>query len=463
MRWYRDLTPAQRGILILLTSAVIIVIGLLGWNVWVAIEQARQARSASPVATPPTQKPPLPQATRTPAPTAAAVPTSLPAFDISQAGRIAFDIAGVRERPAVWETALTLVERYDMSVVLHRRYVQFPPFAIQERGVLEALGLRNWDNDRLDTVAQAGEAAAIYVPETGDLYLQRAWDGDPEVLVAQLAYAYARAFPEQSTNLAELSEGATTLDQRLTLAASGDGDAMVSLWLYLGIEPSSPQAAELVDAITTATLPYWRTEAPLRQELQRLPLALGASFAATRYAEGGTAALNEIILRPPRSTEQLLHPERYVANEEPVILTALSPTLGSGWTQVEDETIGEALLGLTLREWSQGEISSAQAENWGGDLLQVWSGADGGQVVALQTCWDAGGDASRFYAALADMLPRPLLPGLILDTTPAAGLPRGKWWAGRQGAVFLYRQAECVAVVWGNPAAAVEITAAALP
>ena len=62
----------------------------------------------------------------------------------------------------------------------------------------------------------------------------------------------------------------------------------------------------------------------------------------------------------------------------------------------------------------------------------------------------------NFYSALLEMMPQPLLPGSVNDTTPPAQLLGGRWWAGPQGAVSLYRSANRVMLVWGTDAAMVE-------
>ena len=177
---------------------------------------------------------------------------------------------------------------------------------------------------------------------------------------------------------------------------------------------------------------------------------------------GGTEALNTAVQRPPRSTEQLLHVDRYLDDDEPVVLMPIEPALERDWTPTQTDTLGEAMIRLTLLEWSNGDIAPDDVASWGGDLLQIWTGLDGADVVLWQTAWDSGHDAATFYGQLYDILPRPLLPGLIRDTTPSAALPRGRWWAGRQGAVFLYHYANRVWLVWGTDPTAVETVGAAL-
>jgi hypothetical protein len=177
---------------------------------------------------------------------------------------------------------------------------------------------------------------------------------------------------------------------------------------------------------------------------------------------GGLQALDEVILRPPRSTEQIMHIDRYLDGDEPRVLTPLEPQLGRDWTLQASDTLGEALTGFILNDWSTGQYSYEAVENWGGDLLQVWDAEDSSKLAVWQLIWDTSPAAVDFYGIMLDLMPRPLLRGIVRDTTPSAGLPRGRWWAGAQGAVFLYRRANRITLIWGSNDTAVEAVATEL-
>jgi hypothetical protein len=479
VRWYRSLTSNQQRILVVLAVSLIVVLGLLGWSVWSTLDPGRQISplasplqsvpaTPSPVLTPtaalsatltlsPTSTPtPTPRSTPTP------TPTPRPTFDIANAGLIAADVAEARASSMRWGTALTLVDEYGMTVAFYRHYTSYPPFVLHARQTLSALGLWFWDDLGVDTVTQADQTAAFYAPEIGELYLRRDWDGPMSELETQLAYGYARALPDQYGELMPMLREATTLDRRLTLSAVAQGDALVSVWRYYGIEPGDGAAGVLQTEIAQAVCPAWPVEDILLEELSCLSLDLGGAFATQRYQDGGLPALDEMILRPPRSSEQLLHPERYISGDEPRIMIPLEPALGSSWVLTKTDTLGESLMGTTLLEWSEGRIGAEGVVDWGGDMLQVWDGPEDGQVALWQTVWDNSVAAGRFYAELRRVMPDPLLDGPVTDITVSAGMPRGRWWANERSGVLLYRRAEWVWLVWGNPVEAVEAAGALL-
>ncbi len=490
MRWYRDLTPTQRRIITGLLAAVILVAGGAIWAVWATIQSWPQVSPLpTPTLSPPTDTPTAsPTLTPTPMPTSTPRPTStpIPTFDPADAGAIAAEVAEARGVIQRWSTPLTLIDRAELMTLLEAHYQTHPPLALEIRTTLDLLELWRWaetetetetppsadttpttaperDNLHIDAITQAYYLAAWYVPEEGQIYLRRDWRGDLATLRHQLAYAYARAIPEQYGELAWLRQETITLDHRIALWAVAEGDALASLWRYADIAPGSVEAAALTKEMKQALAPRWRPQDPLLADLSRLTFDLGQQFAAAQYQTGGIEALNAALIRPPRSTEQMLHPTHYQGNEEPIVLTPLTPDLGRGWVEIHTETVGEALLGLTLLEWSNGEIGAEAVTNWGGDLLQGWEGPEGARAVLWQTAWDSGSDAASFYGEALSALPGPLVAGRIQDTTAPAALPQGRWWANETEALFLSRSSSRVALVWGAPPAAVERAALAIP
>lgn len=463
MHWYRSLTRAQRLILLGLAISVVAVFGVLGRIVQLTL---RQQATVSPLATPLAQvtsplATPTRRASPTPEPTAAPLPK--PTFAISRAGVIASEIAESRNARNRWGTALTLVDDTGMARALYAHYQASPPLVMRARPILSVFGLWFWDDLRLDLVGQSKLTAAFYDPRSEELMLRQDWDESLDTLEAQLAYGYARALPDQVGDLTDLMQASTSLDRWLALAAVAEGDAMVSVLLRRGTMPESAKADAIQTQISHALCPIWQVSDPLLEDLSCLTFELGTAFAASRHQEGGLTALDQAVLRPPRSTEQMLHPERYVDADEPEVLTPLAPDLDTAWTLTETETLGEALMGAILREWSDEQVGPEAVEDWGGDLLQVWENPDGETLAVWQTSWDTFRATGRFYDALLDLMPRPLVPGLVRETVAPTPLPRGHWWTGRQGAIFLYRRGNRVWLIWGEDPTAVEGAGVTLP
>ena len=131
------------------------------------------------------------------------------------------------------------------------------------------------------------------------------------------------------------------------------------------------------------------------------------------------ADIDRAFQEPPRSSEQVLHPDAYwVTPDEPraVALPDLSATLGPGWTLRRSDTLGEVLLPIltgggaidvdSMEVAAPFAWTSFATAGWGGDLWQLYEapGAGAGgtprHVTVLGTVWDTPEDAEQFAAAL---------------------------------------------------------------
>jgi hypothetical protein len=443
------LKPWQRWTLRGLTLIVVLVVAGVGWLFWQSLQMPAPTVSLLPTPTP------FPTAVVSPTATLTPPPSPTPAFDTAVAGEIAREVAEAREVLPRWETPLTFVDTYDLSVILYRRYQATARFPVFARRTLEVLDLWPDFTVAIDPVAQAEAAAALYVPTERQLYVRRDWTGPREIQRQQIAYGYARALPEQYGNLAALRQETTELDRRLALDALAAGDAFITFCRYAGVAPDSEDARALLSMVTSASRPRWKQNVSTLDKLSRLTMMLGADFATSRYQEGGLAALDEALQRPPRATDQLLFPEAYVQADTFLVFDPLDVPLDETWTLTHTETVGAALTDFTVRTWADGAITSTVA-GWDGDLLQVWQGPEDSEVVVWQTAWDSRDAAVTFVEQIEPTLPE-RVRGLRTPRSLPDGLPDGVWWEGRWGAAFLYRYLDWVWLVWGDDVDAVTL------
>jgi hypothetical protein len=106
----------------------------------------------------------------------------------------------------------------------------------------------------------------------------------------------------------------------------------------------------------------------------------------------------------PTTTEQILHPEKYLSGESarPVFLNSLSNALGPDWEEKGGSTFGEfglqniLLTGLT----DDRERVQKAAAGWGGDAFNMYANDSGGRLLHLESRWDSQLDAREFFDAL---------------------------------------------------------------
>ncbi len=140
------------------------------------------------------------------------------------------------------------------------------------------------------------------------------------------------------------------------------------------------------------------------RETLLFPYQQGLAFVSTLAGSGGWPAVDRAYGRLPDSTEQILHPEKYLAGEKPVAVpldgAALAKAMGAGWTSTPADTLGEFQLSTWLRENGVPALDAqAAAAGWGGDRIEYLRGPNGAYALALLTRWDTPKDASEFAAA----------------------------------------------------------------
>jgi hypothetical protein len=131
---------------------------------------------------------------------------------------------------------------------------------------------------------------------------------------------------------------------------------------------------------------------PVLRDQLILPYLTGRQFAHALWQKGGWTAVRAAWDRPPTTTEQVLHPEKFLAGEQGRAADlALSAPRGG-------RALGDGILGEMLTRTLLGEGSDAAAAGWGGDRFQAWD-VGGRTLLGWRTVWDSEGDRAEFLQA----------------------------------------------------------------
>ncbi|MEO5940275.1 MAG: hypothetical protein ABIQ76_05245, partial [Candidatus Limnocylindrales bacterium] len=200
----------------------------------------------------------------------------------------------------------------------------------------------------------------------------------------------------------------------------GDATLLMSLWQIQNLSQAE-LGQLLVGAGADPGTQVLLDMPPVLRESLLFPYTSGFGFVQGIQAGGGWAAVNAAFARPPASTEQILHPEKYAGGEAPIAVTLpkdLAARIGAGWTVALEDSFGEFQMAVWLRANTAigAGAANAAAAGWGGDRIAVLNGPNGAWAVVLLTAWDTASDAAAFEAAatpLVDQLAAPaaLLPG----------------------------------------------------
>jgi hypothetical protein len=153
------------------------------------------------------------------------------------------------------------------------------------------------------------------------------------------------------------------------------------------------------------------------------PYQQGLQFVTTLYNRGRWARVNEAYQNLPTSTEHILHPETYLANERPLTVAeaAVATVLTDpAWVQLESNTLGEWTTYLLLGYGADVEaqlsdaIAARAATGWGGDRYQVYAREDSSEVVLVaHWIWDSAIDARTFDDAMQEYLEKRFVGGSV--------------------------------------------------
>jgi hypothetical protein len=295
------------------------------------------------------------------------------------------------------------------------------------RLVYGALGLLNAEDDlRSMFVGVLGEQViGYYDPETGRLVIREdvmaglaGAFGPDQTQEARLVLVHelVHALQDQRLGLGESYEKERTADGDNAFRAVVEGDATLAMLAHALRQQGIPLSAattgiqQMGDYVDLNALVRGEKldDAPaiLRVTLVA-PYLRGLQFVAAVQGRGGWPAVNNAHRRPPTTTEQVLHPEKYFAREpgEEIDIPDNRAILAAGFKRIEEDTLGELELGVYLGQVRSSGTDDQAAAGWGGDHLVVYVRGKEAAVV-WWTTWDTGADAEQAYRAARSVSPK---------------------------------------------------------
>lgn len=214
-----------------------------------------------------------------------------------------------------------------------------------------------------------------------------------------LAHELVHALQEQQFEARELVEDAeASLDKELAIAALLEGDATYAMSRYALANLTTAEMSELMSSLSAS--PVFDNAPPVIKKTFIFPYEAGTQFVSDLWRNGRSwRQVDQAYSRPPASTEQILHPAKYIADEGPrsVSLPALLPLLGDGWEIVREDAFGEFMLRTYLESALDSGTAAIAAAGWGGDRFGLLRHASGQRVFTYLVEWDGSADAQEFF------------------------------------------------------------------
>jgi hypothetical protein len=317
-----------------------------------------------------------------------------------------------------------------------------PARASADEAALRLLGLLGRGESVADVGAGlADQVAGAYDPERRRLFIVRSPSGsDPAMVEMTLAHELDHALEDQRFGLPDSGELADD-DRGLAEQALVEGSATELMLKYAEryIDPAAllrvASDPAVVGSASSAGLPE-AFEAELGFTYLR-----GRAFIASLLQLGRHWNLVDIALRsrPPISTEQVLHPYKYLIYERPLAVSLRADrVLPAGWRHLTGGVLGEFDTFELLRRDGGERAARAAAAGWGGQRTQLWQRGSGPckapcrsrDALVAAWRWDTRADRLQFARAI-----RRYLADSLGARATAAGL-----WTLHGGAVALSAQ-----------------------
>lgn len=359
-------------------------------------------------------------------------------------------------------------------------------------GMLESGTEESYEKTVVDLLTE--QIAGFYEHRSKQLFLVAGASMDEQHVI--MAHELFHAIQDQHYKIHKIQPLASGLDGRrhnedraLARSALIEGDATVLMLDYaqqaLTGAPFGPQSImdnamirglllqQLGNPQTAMSLlgqaPGTHNKVPAwMQESLLFPYFKGLAFVSQMRENASWDKLNKVYLAPPDSSEQILHPEKYLAGDAPQLVTidtdktihALQAS-GHPWRLSHHNTLGEFQLYLWLKHHlSEQELKAsehltaptlaASAEGWDGDRLYSFEGGDGYPLTVLVSVWDRESDAGLFANALRAMTEK-RTPGAPHEDAEG---PHGGAWCYRNKTenTFIERWGSWVLFIDGLPA-----------
>jgi len=260
-----------------------------------------------------------------------------------------------------------------------------------------------------------------------------------------LAHEYTHALQDQNFDLNSLPlwDGNNS-DLSLAALSVVEGDASLAASFY-AYENLSPSELEEIAQNEEGQNEVLDSSPAVVRETLLFPYLEGTSFVNAIFAQGGWEAVDQLYSDLPKSTEQIIHPDRYLTKDEPqnVTIPDIKAALGERWSLLDTDVLGELYLRIYLEAYVDSATAAKASEGWDGDSYAFWEDAAKRDLMVVNSAWDTPQDAQEFFDAY-----------LVFVNNKSGGswsvrlnYQDKRWWDAADESVYLSKQGNDVLLV----------------
>ena len=431
--------------------------------------------TSTPTPAPPTTTPaptptPTPRPTNTPVPTPTFAPTPiiLPTVEVlyetptptsafptdldQRLDAIAYKTSITRNLPTTELVSREVIDKEEFRRLFLEGLEEDSEELALDTRLYRRLGIIERDADlaQILTDVYADIVLGFYDTDDDKMYLLS--EKDEFTLNDRLTVAHevTHALQQYEFDIGGLRDGIESNgDRRMALRALIEGDALLSELLYMLTYFDEDQQTEAQSSRGSEDLTAFYAAPTFIQGTITFPYSEGYQFAVNLYLKTNDFShINLAYGTLPASTEQIIHPEKYDAGEEPIKVSIPDPTelLGTGWTAIERNVMGELFLRSYLESELEQEVAASAAAGWGGDEFLLIETPNIDDALVIFSVWDTEEDASEFADSFKEYgravskeewteVAYSQVQGHILETSDRGTM--GIWASGDEVRVFI--------------------------
>ena len=351
---------------------------------------------------------------------AAALPLSILAAQtpsesdlLQSADEVLADVVRIRQLQSKSPIAKGLKSRAEIEVYLRERLRKDYPAeeVLAEQKLLIKLGLIPDDTNlgKLLVSLFTEQIAGLYDFESGTFFIAN-WI-PLEIQKPVMAHELTHALQDQHFDLSSLLQSEADNDDAMLARAAlveGEGFSVMLQYILDSMGTSFLDIPDIVKlsrtslAATAEQYPVLAHAPEYLRESLLFSYIYGARFVQAYLRRNSWKELSNLYADLPGSTEQILHPEKYLDDRDSPVNVESSEVplqLEGSWKQIFQNVFGEFSLHLLLKQFIDVPTAEQASAGWDGDSVQLYESTAGQLTLIVLSVWDSKKDAGEFFDA----------------------------------------------------------------
>lgn len=253
-------------------------------------------------------------------------------------------------------------------------------------------------------------AGGLYNEKNGELFALEEYRNTNYINSLVIIHELRHGVQDQYVNLSKLLGACTPSDfddRKLALLAAIEGDATLVMIQYTEFDPGVLTSGYSTETLLSFSPAGDNVRLSNARDIVKhqliMPYTRGLSFTNYIFKKKKWKGVNKILTSPPVSTEQVLHPAKYLKQEMPLRVD-INFRPGQEYHLYHSGVIGEYYLNILLLAKN---LYQDYAVGWGGDRFEIYRNTSRGPAAYFliwESLWDSREFCANFYLVFKSFL-----------------------------------------------------------